>query len=455
MIDKESLLNALIENLEEGIHIVDDKGKTIYYNNAMAQMEGQKKEDVMGKEIQEYLVGLCDETSTLIKAIKTKQKTVDVIQHYSSHFGKKVTTINTTIPVTEDDRVIAAIEIAKNLTQLKELNEKLCMIQNEDKMGGKHYNFSDVITQNESMISSVNKAMKASSSKSTVLIYGETGCGKEVLAQSIHYSGIRKDKPFVPINCAAIPSALLEGMLFGTSKGSFTGAENKIGLFEIANGGTVLLDEINSLEPYLQSKLLRVLQDGYIRPIGQVDPINIDIRFIATLNEDPEILISQGRLRKDFYYRLSVVRINIPPLRKRKEDVPLLCKYFISYYNNLLGKSVDGLEEEVLKSFMDYYWPGNVRELKNKIEGAMNMSEGSKLLKEYFEVKSDIRGIPIYTGEKFEDSNQTLDEYISSIESIIINRVLQKYGGNISKAANELGISRQSLQYKIKKYNND
>lgn len=453
MADKiENILSCLIDNLEEGIHVVDSNGKTIYYNNAMEKMEGLTSQDVMGKRITDYYKGFEEDSSTLLNAIKNKKKYTDVIQHYSSRIGKNITTINTTIPVIQEDRSLAAIEISKDMTRLKELNEKICKLQNEKSYTNRYYAFSDIIGISECMKKAMDIGIKASISNSSVLIYGETGCGKELFAQSIYSTGNRKDKPFIPINCAAIPDALLEGMLFGTVKGSFTGAENKKGLFEEADGGTILLDEINSMEPYLQSKLLRVLQDGYIRPLGSNKIIDVNVRIIATLNEEPKKLIENGKLRKDFYYRLSVIRINVPPLRERKEDIPLLCDYFIKYYNLLLGRGITKIDDEIMEYFMEYDWPGNVRELKNVIEAAINMADGSNILyKKYFDnaiLKKELRG----TVSEFLPGDMSLDEYLMNIEKNILLSALKNSEWNISKASRLLKMTRQNLQYKIKKY---
>lgn len=451
----ETILKCLIDNLEEGIQIVDSEGRTVYYNNAMAKVEGLKSEEVIGKKVIEYLNGVEEDSSTLMNVLKHGEKLVDVIQHYSSHDGKKVTTINTTIPIKHEGKTIAAVEISKDMTQLKELNEKLCKLQASNNKSQTNYNFNDIIGKNAILQSAINKAAKASLSNSSVLIYGETGSGKEVFAQSIHYNSLRKDKPFMPINCAAIPSALLEGMLFGTIKGSYTGAENRKGLFEEANGGTILLDEINSMEPVLQSKLLRVLQEGYIRPVGSNKTIDVDIRIIATLNEKPEKLIEEGRLRKDFYYRLGVIRIDIPPLRQRKDDIPLLVKYFIEHYNKVLCKNIIGIDEEAMIQFKEYDWPGNIRELKNVIESAMNLSENSGILtKECFDNRAEINS-PLgdySTNYNNYSSKLSLEEYLDKIEMQIIKDSLKKNNKNITKTAEELKMTRQNLQYKIKKY---
>jgi arginine utilization regulatory protein len=453
MMDKiENILSCLIDNLDEGIHIVDSTGSTIYYNGSMADMEGLTPQEVMGKKVTDYYKGVEEDSSTLMNALKKNKKFIDVIQHYSSKIGKNITTINTTIPVMCGEKSVAAIEISKDMTRLKELNEKICKLQGEKSMDSKYYAFSDIIGKSEGMKKAINIGMKASLSNSSVLIFGETGCGKELFAQSIFSSGNRKDKPFIPINCAAIPDALLEGMLFGTIKGSFTGAENKKGLFEEASGGTILLDEINSMNPSLQSKLLRVLQDGYIRPLGSNRIIDVDVRIIATLNEEPDKLIEQGKLRKDFYFRLSVIRINVPPLRERKEDISLLVDNFLKHYNTLLGRNIRGLDTVVMEEFLKYDWPGNVRELKNVIESAINMDDGSDvLLKEYFDTR-------IFKNQK---SNSTLgylpdelslEQYLDNLEKNIIESVLQDCKGNISRASKILKMTRQNLQYKIKKY---
>lgn len=452
----ESILKTLIDNLEEGIHIVDNEGRTIYYNEAMSRIEGLEPDKVIGKRVTEVLKGMKEDSSTLMNAIKHNSEYKDIIQKYNGYYGKEVTTINTSIPIKYKDNVVGAVEISKDMTRLKELSEKICKLENINREKKEHYRFKDIITKDQAMEKEINKGLKASLSNSSVLIYGETGCGKELFAQSIHYNGIRNGKPFIAINCAAIPNELLEGLLFGTVKGSFTGAENKKGLFEEANKGTLLLDEVNSMPVSLQSKLLRVLQEGYIRPIGGNKDIDIDVRVIATLNEEPEKLMEQGKLRKDFYYRLSVIKINVPPLRNRKEDIPLLTDNFIRYYNRILGKNITGLSEEIIESFLQYNWPGNVRELKNVIESAMNMARHKDTLtKEYFEnnfFKSNVCKEKHYT-EEYIDSKSSLQEYLEKIECRIIKQVLKEHNYNISRSAAQLKISRQNLQYKMKKYN--
>ena len=448
---EKQLLEALIDNLEEGIQIVDKDGITLYYNDKMSNMEGLKKEQVIGKRFNQFINDINDDKSTFVKAMKTKAKVSDIVQQYSSHFGKHITTINTTIPIFDAGELNGAIEISKDLTTLKELNEKLCKIQKNIE-NAPNYVFNDIIGSSNAINKIIQKGKMASMTNSSVLIYGETGCGKELFAQSIHYSGHRCGKPFIPVNCAAIPATLLEGILFGTTKGSFTGAENKKGIFEEADGGTLLLDEVNSLDPSLQSKLLRVLQEGYIRPVGSNKTIDIDVRIIATINEEPDKLIKEGKLRKDFYYRLSVIRLDIPPLRERKEDISELISYFIRYYNGLLGKNIKDISLQVYESFMKYDWPGNIRELKNSIENAMNMAEGTDILSiSYFEGKIFENINPEIKLPAFDNKEGSLSEYLKKIERVYIKSFLEKNDNNVTKAAKELKISRQALQYKISK----
>ncbi|MDG2861025.1 sigma 54-interacting transcriptional regulator, partial [Vibrio parahaemolyticus] len=243
---------------------------------------------------------------------------------------------------------------------------------------------------------------------------------------SIHYNGIRKDKTFIAQNCAAIPDSLLEGILFGTEKGGFTGAIEREGIFEQANGGTLLLDEINSMSLTLQAKLLRVLQEGYIRRVGGIKDIPIDVRIIATTNENPLESINKGTLRKDLYYRLNVININIPPLRERLDDIELLTYYFITKYNRILNKNINRVSNDVLSDFKKYHWPGNVRELENFIEGAINMVsiEDKALNREDFVTSNFINNTTDNIVFNNLD-NQALPDFMDSIEQRIINEALK------------------------------
>lgn len=304
------------------------------------------------------------------------------------------------------------------------------------------YDFIDIIGNSDTLLKCKEKAYRASKTSSSVLIYGETGTGKELFVQSIHNNSERRNKPFIAQNCAAMPANLLESMLFGTAKGSFTSAENRKGLFEIADGGTLYLDELNSMPIELQAKLLRVLQEGSIRRVGDNNLKYIDVRIIASLNEEPEGIVECGKLRSDLYYRLNVVRIDIPALRKRKEDIPLLINHFINKYNEKFDSSIEGIEKKALDQLIQRQWEGNVRELEHFVERTFNFKKEGLILfediEDEFKIKSGKAIIPL---------RQRLEE----VEEDYIKEAMILSDGNVSKAAKLLDIPRQTLQYKIKK----
>lgn len=460
-----TIMQNILHHADIGIHVIDNERRTVIYNKVMAQLEGLDTSQVIEKDILEIFPSLNEETSTLIKVLHTGEAILNSTQSYLNFKGQRITTINSTIPLYADERIIGALEIANNITHIKNLSDQLIELQNELssaksskknlKAKIKRYNFDDIIGEDPSMYLAKKIAKKASNSSSSVLIYGDTGTGKELFAQSIHYGGVRANKPFIAQNCAAIPEALLEGILFGTDKGGFTGAVEREGIFEQANGGTLMLDEINSMSLPLQAKLLRVLQEGYIRRVGGTKDIPVDVRIIATTNEEPLESLKNGTIRKDLYYRLNVIFIQIPPLRERKKDILILSNHFINKYNLLLDKKVEKASEEVLNSFMEYAWPGNVRELGNVIEGAMNIvGDDERVLKREDFISSIyiMQDKPLKNAAIFEPKNKPLPNILEDMEKEIIINALNNNQKNISKAAEELGIKRQTLQHKLKKY---
>lgn len=456
-----SIIETIIKNIDIGINVVDDNGKTIIYNQAMADLEGLDSNEVMGKSILEIFPSLTPETSTMLTVLKTRKPIYDRYQTYLNNKGKQITTINSTIPIMIAPSKYGALEIAKDITRVKELSERVVYLQQElanadlDDKNLKGYTFKSLIGADDRFLETIEIAKKAAKSSSTVLVFGETGTGKELFAQSIHNESNRKNKPFIAQNCAALPESLLEGILFGTVKGSFTGAINRPGLFEQANGGTLLLDEINSMGLQLQAKLLRVLQEGCIRRIGGLNDVPIDVRIIATTNEAQSVILNKGILRKDLYYRLNVISVNIPSLRDRKSDIPLLIDHFIKKYNSILSKDVWYISNEVKEAFLHYDWPGNVRELENLIESAINMiNKGHVIKPEHF--SHDVYGV-LFSNHKQKyklelNENKKLDQVIEEVERSLIIDAIYKCGNNISKASEQLGIKRQTLQHKLKKY---
>ncbi len=308
----------------------------------------------------------------------------------------------------------------------------------------KRYDFENIIGESQVVKDLIEQVKKISDSKSNILILGETGTGKELFTRAIHYNSSRRDKPFVPINCSAIPDNLLESELFGYVKGAFTGAVNsKRGLFEEADGGTIFLDEIADLSPTLQAKLLRVIDDHEIRPLGSTQSRKVDIRLIAATNKDIVAAVKEGLCREDLYYRLNVVTLTLPPLRERKEDILLLAKHFLSTYAREIGKPVKGLHETVIKLFHDYSWPGNVRELQNIIERAVLITDRETIY-------------PEYLPEEMKTTNPFLSEALDKSLSIenYTRQFIERYQSSLSeqKLATGLGITRKALWEKRKKW---
>ena len=365
---KNKIFQRILDEIDVGVHVVNEEGRTTFYNKKMAQIEGMDYEDVLDKNLLDVFSFNQDEDSTLLQALKHGSKIKNAKQTYFNNKGQEITTINNTFPIMEDGEQIGAMEIARDVTKLEKL-----IRENMNKRGDTRYTFDSIIGSSDKIHEVVEASKRATRTSSSVLIIGETGTGKELFAQSIHNGSSRSSKPFISQNCAALPDSLIEGLLFGTKKGAFTGSIERPGLFEQANGGTLLLDEINSLNPALQAKLLRVLQEKTVRRVGDTKDRTVDVRIIATINEDPIDAISEDRLRKDLYYRLSVVSLFIPPLRKRRKDIRDLAQFFIEKYNQLFGMNVAEIDEEVMSKFEQYDWPGNVRELEHIIEGAMNL----------------------------------------------------------------------------------
>lgn len=306
------------------------------------------------------------------------------------------------------------------------------------------YDFGNIVGQSAVISSIINEVKKVADSRSNVLLIGETGTGKELFARAIHHSSSRRDKPFVPINCSAIPENLLESELFGYTKGAFTGAVSpKRGLFEEADGGTVFLDEIGDLGPPLQAKLLRVIDDHEIRPLGGVTSRKVDLRFIAATNLDIAKAVKEGSFREDLYYRINVVSIKLPPLRERKEDIIPLAKHFIERYSQEIGKDVRYIDEGAQRLLVDYQWPGNVRELQNIIERAVLITDSNTLF-------------PEHLPEGFKISNTFLSEAFMHALSIedYTKEVILRYQSSYTeqKLADMLGITRKALWEKRKRW---
>jgi len=311
------------------------------------------------------------------------------------------------------------------------------------------YQFKNIIGQSGAMQEVFKAVSKVINSDVTVLLQGESGTGKELIARAIHYeSEKRRNKPFVAVNCSALPESLLESELFGHEKGAFTGAtQRRIGKFELANGGTVFLDEIGEMSPALQVKVLRVLQEREFERVGGNELIRVDVRIISATNKDIEEAVRKGEFREDLYYRLSVFPIRIPPLRERKEDIPLLAYHFLKRYAARENKEVNKISAEALELMMAYHWPGNVRELENAIERAVILASTDEI------VPSDLPPVVRAIGEKRAyEADKTLSSWIEKLEEEALRKALLECEGNVSKTARMLGIGRATIYRKAKKY---
>lgn len=451
------IIEELIKLIDTGVYVVDQDGVGMFYNDAMADIEQINVEDVLGKKFHKAFPGVKLDESTMYQALKKNMATRNKRQSYTNLYGKSITTINSTVPVIENGKTIAAVEVAKDITNIQSMSDTILELRekkmeaNQTKPKIRHYTFDDLAGTNPGFTAVVERAKRAAGNNASVFIYGETGTGKELFSQSIHYGGIRKNKPFLAQNCAALPSSLLEGILFGTTKGGFTGAVDRAGLFEQANGGTLLLDEISAMPYDLQSKLLRVLQEDYIRRVGGTKDIPVDVRIIATVNEPPEKLIDDGLLRKDLYYRLNVVSLAIPPLRNRLDDIPALAARFLEKHNERFDKAIWMLSDDAVRRLSDYDYPGNVRELENIIMQSVAMAGTEHVLTEkMLQMPMQIKAIGADV-EKW-DRKGPLDEYLANLEEEIIREVMITESGNISRTAAVLKIKRQTLQHKLKKY---
>lgn len=366
----------------------------------------------------------------------------------------------------EDDELLLivkrAVERFHILEENRTLNEKLLQaneqLKNENILLKQNieqqYDFSNIIGHSPKMLEVFKLVSKVIDTPTTVMILGETGTGKELLAHAIHYNSGRKDKMFVAQNCGAFPDTLLESELFGHVKGAFTGAiGSKKGLFEIADGGTIFLDEIADTSPALQLRLLRVLQEGEVKPVGANKSIKVDVRVIAATNKILEDEVEQGNFRKDLYYRLNVFPITLPPLRERKEDIPDLINYFIKKYSKRINKSVKGIDKNTLNLLSNAQFPGNIRELENEIERAVTMvADNAEISKKELSIRFHNPPKKFHTDE---DDGRNLKEQVELLEKSLIRQALQTTNGNILKAAKLLGLSRPGLHKKLKRFQID
>ena len=440
----------LYKNID-GLAAVDKEGIIRYYFNYRPNINPLSAEDALNKHVLDVFPSLDEQSSTLLTVLRTGEPILNYFQEYDNCIGVRIKAINTTMPLTDaNGQLIGAIDVSVYITNE---HDRLSIVQNKPANPANLFTASDIITKDEHMIQLKDNLLKIASTSSSVLIYGETGTGKELFAQSIHSASKRKDGPFIVQNCSAIPNTLLESIFFGTVKGSYTGAENRKGLFELADSGTLFLDEINSMDINMQSKILRVLEEKKVRRIGCEKDVAFDVRIISAVNEKPEVVLNQGKVRTDLYYRLSPVQITIPPLRERKSDIPFLTDYFINYFNKTMHRNILGITEDALEVLRNYSWAGNVRELKNIIEGCFNIVDDGFLTRENIPAYL-LAPIKYYENTPIDDDSRSLDQRVKAFEKDIIIKTLTQHR-TLSAAARALSITRQNLRYKLEKYEID
>ncbi len=477
MISGEPLLRAILAAIDEGIHVVNMAGVTVFYNQAASRNDGLYPEEVSGRHLLEVFPSLTTETSTLLKVLHTGQPILNQQQTFANYKGRRVTTINSTYPIVVNGELAGALEVSKDVTRVQELAERVLDLQavllqkrpHPGALGQARYTLADLLGQEPRFRYVVEQASRAARGDAPVLVTGETGTGKELLVHAIHRESPRAAGPLIAQNCAALPEGLLEGILFGTAKGSFTGAEDRPGLFELADGGTLFLDELNSLPLGLQVKLLRVLQDGRVRRLGEARERAVNVRIMAACNEDPLRAVEEGRLRRDLFYRINVVCLELPPLRDRRTDIPLLCRHFLNKHRERLGSPAQGLAPAVAEFFAQHSWPGNVRELEHAVEGALALARGTEITMEDLP-PSLLRGggrtaPPAVVASQIGDASvagtateraraltlgEGLRHGLSMAERAAILQALEQCDWKVARAARVLGLPRQTLQYRLR-----
>ncbi|MBQ8562291.1 MAG: sigma 54-interacting transcriptional regulator, partial [Firmicutes bacterium] len=407
--------------------------------------------------------GLDATESTMVECLKKGEVIIREKQKFSDFMGNVFVTNNITYPIKRHGQIVGAIELSQDITSVGDLRRTE---KNVVKKAAAERNISrgrtswdDIITRSPELISCIETAKIFAQSNDPVMIYGETGTGKELFVEAmVNENSERRDK-YVVQNCAAIPESLFESILFGSTKGAFTGAENKKGLFEIADGGILFLDELNSMPLHLQPKLLRVIQDGKVRPIGSRIEKKVDVKVIVAMNKPPMELIKSHQLREDLFYRLSSGMINLTPLRDRKEDILLYVRHFMAEFNEKYHKNVKGISKDMKESLLQYDWPGNVRELKNVLDLSIKISSEDTLtsndlplyMKEARQLSIDAGQPDDTSGQRSVLTRRTLKEVVESAEKECIKNALVYCDGNVTKVAEMLGLPRQTLKFRMDK----
>jgi len=438
--EPEKFFNIIFNSIADGVFTTDGEGRITFFNKAAEEITGFVRGEAIGRFCYEiFRADICQSRCVLKEVLKTEKEIINLTVTILNKYGKRIPiSISAAVLRDEQGEVIGGVETFRDLSVIEELKKEL----------SQKYTFGDIVSKNHFIHDLFNILPNISGSDSTVLIQGASGTGKELFAKAIHNLSLRRNKPFIKVNCGALPDTLLESELFGYEKGAFTDAKkDKPGRFALANGGTIFLDEVGDMSPSLQVKLLRVLQEKEYEPLGSTSSQKTDIRIITATNKDLAKLVNEGKFRNDLYYRLNVVKIDLPPLSQRREDIPLLIDAFVRKFNAKMGKKIWGVSDKVLRLLLRYDFPGNVRELENIIEHAFVVCGGDQI---------DIECLPReITGGQMEavpPLPMKEESPFEQAEAGVIEKALKKYGGDRIKTAKELGIGRTTLWRKIRKY---
>jgi len=449
-----SLLSAVIQSTQDAISVVDQFGNGLLINPAYTRLIGFSEQDIIGRPA---TVDIAEGESVHLEVLRTKKPVTNARMKVGPM--KRPVIVNGA-PVIVDGELKGSVAVIRDVSEIMQLTDELERIKSIVRGFEPKYSFDDVVTESPLMIQAVEQAKRVSTTPVTVLLRGESGTGKELFAHAIHRASPRRSKPFVRVNCASLPKSLLESELFGYVEGAFTGARKggRKGLFQEADGGTLFLDEIGVMDLSAQASLLRVLQEKEIMRIGDSKPTPVDVRVIAATNVPLEQMVASGNFREDLYYRLNVIPIFIPPLRQRPEDFPGLCSHLLRKLNQSYGRSVTGVDDEVMRMLKSHKWPGNVRELENVLGRAIiNMKYQDEIIgAEHLPPL----GWGVYRPQQEpEASTGSADSEVGSLRKAIeraefesIRRALEQTSYNKTRAAKLLDISIRSLYYKMQKY---
>jgi PAS domain S-box-containing protein len=429
--------DIILDSINEGVFTVDPEWRITSFNRAAERITGISRQEALGRPCCEvFRASICENECVLRQTMKTGKPIFNRTAHIVSDTGVRIPIrISTALLKNSRGRVVGGVETFQDLSQVEELRKEL----------ESRYTFEDIIGRSPPMLDLFNILPQIAEAESTVLIEGASGTGKELFARAIHNLSPRRNKRFVAVNCGALPDTLLESELFGYKAGAFTDARrDKPGRFAVADGGTIFLDEIGDISPAMQVRLLRVLQERCIEPLGAVEPVDVNVRILAATNRSLAELVREGKFREDLFYRIRVIHLQIPGLRQRREDIPLLVDHFVSKFNRLHNRQTAGVSHEVLTRLMEYDYPGNVRELENILEHAFVLCRSGLI--EMHHLPPELR--PPDLVQKPGGFST-----IEAMEKTLIAEALNRHKGNRKRTARDLGIDTSTLYRKIRSLN--